>query len=136
MTIGQTEPATRNLGTSPTPLVMIVDDDDDIRETLSELLGRMRYDVVAASHGLDALARLRSGIRPDVILLDLMMPVMDGYEFVLEVRKHLAFATIPIVVITAAGNARVEATKVSAAGHIQKPFKADELVAALERIVK
>lgn len=121
---------------SAPPLVMVIDDDEDIRSTLTEILGRMKYGVACASHGLEALAQLRTGTRPDVILLDLMMPIMDGYEFVLALRKHPALATIPILVITAAGDARVEANKITAAGHIQKPFKAEELLSALARVVK
>jgi two-component system chemotaxis response regulator CheY len=118
------------------PLVMVVDDDDDIRDALSEVLSRMHYDVVVASHGLDALVQLHANVRPNVIVLDLMMPVMDGYQFVAEMRKHPAFGTIPVLVITAAGNARVEAAKMRVAGHIQKPFKLDELLATIGRVIE
>ena len=119
-----------------TPLVMVVDDDEDIRNNLIEILERLGFEVTGASHGLEALTQLRSGTRPDVILLDLMMPVMDGFEFVVAIRKYPQLATIPLLVITAAGNARVEADKITAAGHIQKPFTADELMSAVRRIVK
>ena len=122
-----------NVGDTP-PFIMIVDDDDDIRSTLGELLEHMEFDVAAASDGLDALKMLRKGARPDVIFLDLMMPVMDGYEFLVELRSRAALAAIPIVIITAAGNARGEAAKLGAAGHLQKPFKLDELLATIERI--
>ena len=132
----ETGPVPRPVTVNPqAPLVMVVDDDDDIRTTLGEILATLKYDVTVASHGLDALTQLRVGVRPDVILLDLMMPVMDGYEFILELRRHAALATIPILVITAAGNAQVEAAKIAAAGHIQKPFKANELLAAIDQIV-
>jgi len=116
------------------PFIMIVDDDDDIRDTLSELLLHMKYHVAMATHGLDALTQLRNGPRPDVILLDLMMPVMDGFEFLVEMRKDPALGEIPVVIITAAGNAKNEAAKVRAAGHIQKPFKLDELVALIQTL--
>jgi len=116
------------------PLIMIVDDDDDIRTTLSELLEHMKYDVAVAADGLDAMRQLRKGARPAVILLDLMMPVMDGYEFLVELRRQTALARIPIVVITAAGNAAAEASKLGATGHIQKPFKLDELLATISRV--
>lgn len=116
------------------PLIMIVDDDDDIRSTLSELLEHMQYEVAAAPHGLEAMNILRKGARPDVIFLDLMMPEMDGYEFLLELRKHSELTTIPVVIITAAGNAQSEATKLGATGHLQKPFKVDELLAAIDDI--
>jgi CheY-like chemotaxis protein len=97
-------------------------------------LESLEYEVVAAPNGLVAMDRLRQGTRPDAILLDLMMPVMDGYQLLLELRKNATLASIPVVVITAAGNARVEAEKLGVAGHLQKPFKVDELLAMIERI--
>jgi len=125
----------QQLAMSNAPSILIVDDDDDIRTTLSELLETMQFAVVAAPDGLEALNKLREGARPDMIFLDLMMPVMDGYEFMLELRKHAVLAKIPIVIITAAGNARGEAQKLGAAGHLQKPFKIDELFATIDRLV-
>jgi two-component system, chemotaxis family, chemotaxis protein CheY len=113
---------------------MVVDDDDDIRIALGELLGVLKYEVALAKNGLDALDQLRAGTRPDVILLDLMMPVMDGFEFTAELRKYPGLVTIPVILITAAANAATEAAKINAAGHIQKPFNASELVAVIKRI--
>jgi CheY-like chemotaxis protein len=114
---------------------MVVDDDDDTRNTLVEILEHLQYDVAEAKHGLDAFTQLRTGVRPNVILLDLMMPVMDGFEFVAEVRKQPAYAEIPILVITAAGNAAAEAAKVSVAGSVQKPFHTEELLSAIRQAV-
>lgn len=84
------------------PTILLVDDDMDIREALSETLEDFGYSVTTAAHGADALRRLRSmSSPPSCILLDLMMPVMDGYEFLDERRKDPALVSIPVAVITA-----------------------------------
>src|SRR5690242_6605113 len=85
------------------PLVMVVDDDDDIRETLVGLLEDEGYEVVAHPTGRDALDALQAGILPRVILLDLMMPVMGGGEFRPAQLGDPALASIPVILITAAG---------------------------------
>src|SRR5690348_1604555 len=82
--------------------VLIVDDDLDIRETLSEALAATGFDVATAVNGLDALGVLRgSGDRPSVILLDLMMPIMNGYEFLERRNLDPALASIPVAIATA-----------------------------------
>ena len=82
--------------------VLIVDDDPDIREVLAEALEAMGFAVVTAAHGRDALTMLgRMAVLPSVILLDLMMPVMDGYGFLEERTKHAKLESIPLAVITA-----------------------------------
>ncbi|HMF40420.1 MAG TPA: response regulator [Polyangia bacterium] len=82
--------------------VLIVDDDPDIREILAEALESFGFVVVTAAHGRDALAMLaRMAVRPSVILLDLMMPVMDGYGFLEERTKDTKLESIPLAVITA-----------------------------------
>jgi two-component system, chemotaxis family, chemotaxis protein CheY len=84
-------------------LVMIVDDDPAVVEGLTELLEGEGYVVVAARDGLDALEQLRAGARPSVILLDLMMPRMDGWDFRQVQLLDADLRDIPIVVISAAG---------------------------------
>jgi CheY-like chemotaxis protein len=135
MIIARVATPRRRSTADPVPLVMVVDDDDDTRNTLVEILEHLKYDVAEAKHGLEAFTQLRTGVRPSVILLDLMMPVMDGFEFVAEVRKQPAYAEIPILVITAAGNAAAEAAKVSVAGSVQKPFHTEELLSAIRQAV-
>jgi len=80
--------------------VLIVDDDEEIRETLRELLSDEGFDVVEAGDGADALTRLSDGAQPNVILLDLMMPNMDGWQFHREIQKDSTLSSIPIVVMT------------------------------------
>ena len=89
---------------SPEPLtILIVDDDGAVLNGLTELLEDEGYKVATAIDGLDALHQLRRGLRPSVILLDLMMPVMDGWDFRHEQMKDQVLSDIPVVVITAAG---------------------------------
>src|SRR5262249_28727536 len=83
----------------PSAPILFVDDDDDIREAIAEGLTDNGFDVLTAANGLDAMRVLRN-THPSVILLDLMMPVMDGYEFLEERRVDPALAAIPVAVIT------------------------------------
>jgi PAS domain S-box-containing protein len=80
--------------------VMIVDDDEQTRERLRTLLVRESWEVVEASDGGSALALLREGYFPSLIILDLMMPGMDGFEFTIELRRQPRWNGIPVVVIT------------------------------------
>jgi CheY-like chemotaxis protein len=81
--------------------VLIVDDDRDIRKILGELLTEEGFAVEASWNGQTALARLQEGLRPDVIVLDIMMPAMDGLTFRSLQRKHADLADIPVVGLTA-----------------------------------
>jgi CheY-like chemotaxis protein len=82
-------------------VLLVVDDDTDLRKTMREILEASGYRVEEAGHGKEALTALRAGLRPCLIILDLMMPEMDGYEFK---RRHDAdpeLAQIPVLVVTA-----------------------------------
>ena len=112
--------------------ILVVDDDQDIRDTLTELLQEEGYSVLRASHGVEALSALRDQPSPSLILLDLMMPVMDGWQFRAEQRKDPALAKIPVVVISATGKDE----KVSALGAVQflkKPIRLEQLLEAVAR---
>jgi CheY-like chemotaxis protein len=80
--------------------VLVVDDDPGLRQLLRRMLEPEGYAVVEAENGRVALERLRD-VSPSVVLLDLMMPEMDGFEFVTELRRHEGWRAIPVVVITA-----------------------------------
>lgn len=112
---------------------MVVDDDADIREGVRDILESEGYNVLTAANGLEALIQLQKGARPAVILLDLMMPVMDGYQFAAEQRKSATFGKIPILVLTADGHATQKAASIGATGHVQKPFKIHVLLETVER---
>lgn len=111
---------------------MIVDDDADIRETLAELLGDRGYDVLTAADGAAGLQLLRcSAVPPRLILLDLMMPVLDGYGFLREQRADPRLAGVPVAVITA-GHAVDRARLGEQVPVIAKPFNLSTLMTTVE----
>ena len=77
--------------------ILLVEDDDFIRQEISEALEDEGYRVSTAAHGKEALAILADGTRPTVVLLDLMMPVMDGWQLLEVLRRHNELAEIPVV---------------------------------------
>jgi CheY-like chemotaxis protein len=114
--------------------VLIVDDDLDILEALAELLESEGYAVTTVTDGQAALSCLRGGLRPCVILLDLMMPGMNGWDFRAEQMKDAELRDIPVVVVTAA--AVTEAALRAQLGDISlvyKPPMHDELVSVVRR---
>ena len=112
--------------------VLVVDDDRDIRDVLTDALEAEGYAVVTASDGQEALDWLRSGVaRPCIILLDLMMPRMDGVQFRTELLNDSGFALIPVVVLSADPSAIVAARSLSFAGSLRKPIPLDALLAAV-----
>jgi CheY-like chemotaxis protein len=89
-------------GSKRSGYILIVEDDHEIRESIADLLAADGYKVDQAENGRVALEHLLAGdTPPDLILLDLMMPVMSGGEFVLEIAQHAKLRTVPIVVISA-----------------------------------
>ncbi len=113
--------------------VLVVDDDPDIRAFVSELLVDEGYDVRAAANGRDALAVLATW-RPDVILLDLMMPEMDGWAFLASQRLNLELVCIPVIVMSASYNLRGGAGRIAAADLVTKPFTIDQLLSKVEAL--
>jgi CheY-like chemotaxis protein len=81
--------------------VLIVDDDAPVRRTLDDCLRKIGYRVAAAADGGEALKMLHEGLKPDLILLDLIMPVMTGFEVLSAIRANPDWAKIPVVVLTA-----------------------------------
>jgi CheY-like chemotaxis protein len=117
------------------PSVLVVEDDADVRETVAEALEDQGYRVSSAVNGLHALRLLREqSLRPDVILLDMMMPELDGWGFRAEQQKEPALAAIPVVVFTAYGVPNDTAQQLGAAGFLRKPVHLDELLSTLRRV--
>jgi CheY-like chemotaxis protein len=83
------------------PIVLVVDDDDDIRECFRELLERNGHAVAEARNGSEAISYLRSGPHPSLVLLDLMMPVLDGWQVLAVLQDEGWLATLPVTVISA-----------------------------------
>lgn len=105
---------------------MIVDDDRDIREALADVLQDEGFDVATAANGAEALKVLASGPLPNVILLDMMMPVMDGFEFRLAQKMAEELAPIPVVIITAGADER--SRDLEAAAVLRKPLNMSRLL--------
>lgn len=111
-----------------TPTILIVEDDRDIRDVLAEILAEEGYRVLVAEDGLEGLKRLSEGPRPQLILLDLMMPRMDGYQFREEQRKNPSWAGIPLVLLTAGVESSDKITALGALDVVRKPVKIDFLL--------
>lgn len=103
-------------------MILVVEDDPLIRETLMELLQDEGFGAASASNGEQALEWLRTHERPHAILLDLMMPVMNGWEFRQEQQEDPALAEIPMVVVSGAGDVASQAKALGAAAYICKPI--------------
>jgi CheY-like chemotaxis protein len=115
----------------PHPSVLVVDDDDDIRTLVASVLEDEGFSVTTAADGIDALAAVERAM-PDVILLDMKMPRMDGTTFAKEFHDRFAHGA-RIVVITAAENAKRRAADVGADDVVGKPFDIDALVQVVRR---
>lgn len=111
--------------------VLIVEDDADLRDMMAQLLALEGFPTSAVSNGREALAYLRSHENPNLILLDLMMPVMDGWEFRREQQLDADLADVPVIVLSALDEAR--ALDVTATAFLKKPLDYDRLLELVRR---
>ena len=112
------------------PTVLVVDDDRDIREALTQALAEGGYTAVAVANGQEALRWLRTATpAPSLILLDLAMPVMDGWQFHSAQQRDPGLAAIPVLLVSANAEGARQAGALAAAGHLAKPVDADQLLA-------
>src|SRR2546427_9804725 len=107
--------------------LLVVDDDEDIQVLLKSVLESEDYEVITAGDGLVALNELEKST-PDLILLDLMMPRMDGYAFAKELRQRGRQSSIPIIVLSADVNAKHKVEQMGADSYITKPFDIGNLL--------
>src|SRR5260370_36921785 len=114
--------------------LLLVEDDGELRASLSELLLSDGYDVVEASNGSEALDFLRRAPPPDLILLDLMMPVKDGWQFRIEQKRDPRMACIPVLALSADDSPKAAA--IDAEAYIKKPFHYATLLRAIERVIE
>ena len=114
------------------PVILVVDDDADIRDAIAMVLKDAGYLVVPLGGGDEALTYLQEHERPSLILLDLMMPGMDGYAFRARQLASPELSKIPVVVFTGAGSTQVRTSELRGAAVLSKPVDIDALVAAIE----
>jgi two-component system OmpR family response regulator len=116
--------------------ILVCDDDPLLVDLLDYRLSSRGYEVAIARDGGEALARLQEA-RPDAIVLDAMMPVMDGYEVLRRIREEEALSDIPVLMLTARKQERdiVSALELGANDYLVKPFIPEELVARLGRLI-
>jgi CheY-like chemotaxis protein len=113
--------------------VLLVEDDASLRKIIAELLGDEGYLVDCAAHGQEALDHLERGPLPCAILLDLSMPVMNGFEFRRRQRANPAWASIPVVVMSALADTVGSLPEFEDAVILAKPFLIDDLLLAVSR---
>jgi CheY-like chemotaxis protein len=107
--------------------ILIVDDDENARSAMQVLLELDGFHVVTAADGLEGLERLRAGLQPMAILLDLCMPRMDGFQFRSVQRQEVALAAIPVVIYSAQLHSQDNIAQLKPTAYFEKPFNIDQL---------
>ena len=115
-------------------IVLVVEDDPDSREVFSELLRGQGYGVVSVPTGRAAIAYLRDQERPSVILLDMLMPEMDGWQFRRAQQGDPRISGIPVVVVSALKAVENSAKRFGAAAFLGKPVSPDDLIGTISRV--
>jgi CheY-like chemotaxis protein len=119
---------------TPAYRILVVEDDEMIRDSLVEFLDEQGYQAMGAHDGRDALAKLRGGgTRPCLIVLDLMMPIMDGKAFRQEQLRDPELATIPVIVLSAYHDVAKSAAELDVPHYLAKPLKLPALMQLVER---
>lgn len=114
--------------------MLVADDDDDVRDAIREVLENRRYHVIVARTGRDALRAL-SVVQVALVLLDLSMPEMDGWEFLRRKAADLTIAALPVVVVTAMANPHAVMAEAAVVGVLRKPLVTHELLEIVRRYV-
>lgn len=118
----------------PKKKILIVDDEDDFVLLLRKRLEINDYDVVAASNGQEGLERINKD-RPDLVLLDIMMPEKDGYTMLQELKSKEETSTLPVIILTAKPFMKDLFALEGVSDYIVKPFDADELLLRMKRVL-
>ena len=115
--------------------ILVVEDDVDIRVLLVDTLMEMKYEVIEAADGGMAL-KMAIDDRPDIVLLDVMMPVMDGFQVLEILRENLGLECPPVLMVSARGQEQdvLQAMKKGAWGYVTKPWEVEELMSALKSV--
>jgi CheY-like chemotaxis protein len=113
------------------PTILIVDDDHDLQASLMDFLSEEGFDVKEAAGGLEALALLRGGLRPSALVLDMMMPKMNGLSVIEELQGDPELARLPLLVLSAS----IHLVLPARVSFIPKPFDVDAFLVALRRLL-
>jgi CheY-like chemotaxis protein len=117
------------------PAILVVEDDPAVREAVQDALELRGFRVFGASNGYEALAFLRGGERPSLVVLDLVMPVMSGKEFLEAKAGDPSIADLPVVVLSAIADPAALATDRRLAGALKKPVTLDQLLDVIDTVV-
>jgi DNA-binding response OmpR family regulator len=117
--------------------IMIVEDDSDLQILLKNILHK-EYEVTIADNGLEALKVLESQTLPDLIIADIMMPILDGLTMVDAIKKHRDTKNIPVIFLTAKSTPKdvIDGISAGAKYYITKPFKIDDLLSKVKKILR
>ena len=113
--------------------ILLVEDDADSREAVRDILEDAGHTVATAQNGREGLSWLEQQPAPDLILLDLMMPVMNGWQLMSELSRNDRLHPIPVVLLSASGDLATKARELGAVGYLRKPLDLDDLLAAVQR---
>ncbi len=124
------------MGNAGIPVILVIEDDADLRKILRLQLTSRGYDVREAENGAVGFAALRE-VTPDCVILDLMMPVMDGFGFLKRARSIDEFATVPVLILTASEDERnrIRGDQYRADAYMGKPYDLEELTAKVDELV-
>lgn len=121
--MSQSEAGVTNDNASPRPLALVADDEDEMRRLIGEILGEVGFETLLACNGVELL-ELAAKHRPQLIVMDVMMPTMDGYTAVARLRGQTATARIPVIMLTGCADPayRQLSEGMGASAHVTKPF--------------
>ncbi|MDI7268511.1 MAG: response regulator [Myxococcota bacterium] len=116
--------------------ILVVEDDPDVRMLVSSVLSKW-YEVRTATNGFEALTTIEAGFKPDLIVADIMMPELDGITMTKALKHQPSTSQIPVIFLTARTTPRdvVEGINVGAKAYLTKPFKVDELVSKVAKLL-
>lgn len=114
--------------------ILIVDDDEKVTTLLGRYLSSLGYQVTTVNQSSKAISAAEQ-VRPDLFILDIMMPPPDGFTLTSMLRDNIKFARTPILIITALDNSNSRATTLGANGYLAKPFNLDELDAKINELI-
>jgi len=114
--------------------ILVIDDNHEMVDLMRQRLEAKKFQVLTASEGVEGLAKAREE-KPDLILLDIVMPVMDGYVFIQEFKRDDSLKKIPVIILTAKGQLKDLFNVENMNNFISKPFEFDDLYAMIQKLI-